>query len=85
MQAFSTPDHSKEGSFPAASMHNSHQPTLFWNILPPKRGDLISKCISHKKLKETFQRKGKVMTKHELGFNTDDWHFTTLISSPRSC
>lgn len=75
MQAISTPDHNREGSFPSASMHNSHQPTLVWNILAPMHGELISKCISCRKLKETFQRKGKAMTKHELGFNTGDWHF----------
>lgn len=72
MQAILTPHHNREGSFPSASMRNSHQHTLFWNILLPEHGNLISKCISHKKLKETFKRKEKAMTKHELGFNTDD-------------
>lgn len=37
-----------------------------------------------KKLKETFKRKEKATTKHELGFNTDDWHFYHLLSSQRS-
>lgn len=72
MQAILTPDHNREGSFPSATMRNSHQHTLFWNILLPEHRSLISKCISHKKLKETFKRKEKAMTKHELGFSTDD-------------
>lgn len=78
MQAILTPDHNREGLFPSASMLNSHQPALLRNVRLPERGNLISKLICHKKLKETSERKGKAMTKHELGSNTDDWHFYHL-------